>query len=359
MKKLLAVSFAAALIANSALAQNATTTPVGVMTITFPAVTTVSDVLTYFTLPLANTPIRTSTPSAVGPDSLTFANVSWTPDQYKTNPASYFVRIMSGAQEGRILKITGNTQNTLTVSTVDDTSTSTPLNTANFTVTTSDIVEFHQADTLASLFGDNISVNGTIANPLAVIGASRAGSADTVTILDKATGASTAYWFNTSGAANQWRALTGTGIRNETPIFPDSAILLLRRKQQTARAAQPFTFTGVVSTARTLQKSVPTRGVPTSLNFPTDVTLASLQIGGGWTKANRAGSADTLSVFNPSNGKFDAYYQRTDNSWRLLTGTADVSSTVIPAGTVVLLLERTAGSGLSGYFSIPLPYSLN
>lgn len=359
MKKLLACLLlgSSAAVTPLALAQNATTTPVGVMTITFPQVSTSSDVATYFTLPLGNAPLYTSSASAVGSNTLTFANATWTPNQFATTPASYFVRIMTGAQEGRILKISGNTANTLTVSTTDDTSSSTALNTANFTVTTSDIIELHQADTLASLFGDNVTVNGTISNPLVFAGASRITSADTITILDKATSFSTSYWFNRT--ANQWRATTGTDSQNNTPIFPDSALLLLRRKQASVRPAQQYSFTGTVSKAKTLQKTITARAVPTGLNLPVDVSLSALQISGGWTKANRVTSADTLSIYNPSSGKSDTYYQRTDNTWRLIDGTSDVSSTIIPAGSVVSLLERVNGTGGAGYFSIALPYSLN
>ena len=358
MKKLLPILLGVtAVFSHSGFAQNATTTPVGAMTITFPEVSTSTDVLTYFTLPLSGTSLYTSNATAVAADTLTFGNASWAPSQFATTPSSYYVRIMTGMQEGRILKVTGNTANTLTVSTDDETGISTALNTANFTVTTADIVELHQADTLASLFGDNISVNGTVSNPLEFASATRAGSADTITILDKASSYSTAYWFNKT--ANQWRALTGVAAKNDTPIFPDSALLLLRRKQVAIRPAQPYTFTGVVSTAKTLQKAIALRAVPTSLNMPVDLPLSALQIGGSWTKANRAGSADTVSIYNASTGKSDSYYQRTDNTWRLLTGAADVSSTIIPAGSVVSLLERVGGTGSAGYFSITLPYSLN
>jgi len=358
MKKILVLSLASASLLIHAHAQNATTTPVGAMMYSFPAAPS-GDVATYFTLPLLADPIFSGSPSAVGSNTLTFANATWTPGEFVTNPVSFFIRVMSGQQEGRILKITGNTADTLTLSVNDDTSVSTALTTGNFSVTTSDRVELQQADTLASLFGDNITGNLTFG------GSSRAGSADTVTILNKSSSTSASYWFNTSPSVNQWRAASGTANMNNTPVFPDSTMVVLRRK---GRAATSFPLLGRVSTVKTLIKSIVTRAVPSSLILPVDVPLGSLQIAGsllpigaGWTKATRAGSADTITVNNSSTGKTETYYQLPNNTWRLSTDSnSDKSSIVIPAGSVVSILERTNNlTGSPAFFSISLPYTLN
>jgi uncharacterized protein (TIGR02597 family) len=358
MKNLLSLSFAV-LIAHSSFGQNATTTPVGAMTYTFPAAPS-GDVTTYFTLPLLNDPVFTGSPSAVADSNLTFSNATWTTNEFVTTPPSFFVRVMSGLEQGRILKITGNTANTLTVSTNDDSSVSTPLTTGNFSVTTSDSIELIQADTLASLFGDNVTGNLTFG------GASRLGSADTVTILNKSSNTSVAYWFNTSTLVNQWRPVSGTAANmNNTPVFPDSTMVVVRRKGRTVTS---FPLLGRVSTVKTLIKSIPTRAVPSSLIMPVDVQLSSLQIAGssiplgaGWTKANRLGSADTITINNASTGKTDTYYQRTDNTWRLSTdANTDQSSVTIPAGSVISFLERTNGlTGSAAFFCVSLPYTLN
>lgn len=90
-----------------------------------------------------------------------------------------------------------------------------------------------------------------------------------------------------------------------------------------------------------------------------NISLAQLNLS-NWTKSNSAFTADTLSIFNPVSSKFEAYYQRTDGTWRksgdVLT---DQGATLIPTGTMVTILKRASVSGSASFISCQLPYNLD
>jgi uncharacterized protein (TIGR02597 family) len=355
--KVLPLITAAVLIATSAFAQNATTIPVGAMTINFPATgTSPATTSTYFSIPLHADPAFTGKPTAVTSTTMTFSGVNWTtsPKQFGATPATYIARVMSGQQAGRILQITDNTSTAITVSTTDRTLQTTDLTMSGFAVTSNDTVEIVPCDTLAGLFGD-----GTTNNPLLLAAGANTFVADTVSLQDRITGKTTAYFFNNSSGVNQWRRGTVAVNCNNIPIYPDDAILVLRR---TNRAASQLVLTGRVPSVAPLLKSLPGGYNLGSLGLPVDLTVQNLNLSGGWTNGNNLFTADTLSLYNAASGKFVAYFKRsTDGTWRnsASASAADVSSTVIPAGAPVGILERTSTvSGAQSFNRVSLPYSL-
>jgi len=363
MKKFLLASLAtAALFVQPALAQNATTVPVGAMTIDFPATgASPATTLKYFSLPLHNDAAFTGKPTAVTADTITFTDVNWTttPSQFGANPSTHIVRILTGQQAGRILKVISNTTNSLTVSILDGTLQSTALDYSGFAVTTSDLIEIVPADTLAGIFGD-----GTAENPLMTgwVGTTSAFTSDTISLFERKTGLSITYYFHIpqgqTAAQGTWRK-TGTATSaNLTPVYSDDAILVVRR---TNRPATSLVLTGRVPTVSPLIKAFPSRSYLTTLGVPVDVSLNSLTISGAWTRNSSLFTSDTIAVYNPNMRVFVPYFQRTDNSWRSSASSTapNVSSFVIPAGSTVNILERTSNQvGASSFNKFPLPYNL-
>ena len=352
-----------ALLAQSALGQNATTTPVGVMTIDFPATgTSPASTSKYFGLPLHNDATFTGQPTAVAPDTLTFSGVNWTtsPSQFGATPATFIARILTGQQAGRILQVVSNTSNSITVSITDRSPQSTALDYSGFSVTTSDSVEIVPADTLSGIFGDGSAENPLVTN---FVGTVSAYTADTVSVFERSTGLAITYFFyipnGGQASQGQWRRSNNGTNANLVPIYPDDCIMVLRR---TNRLACQLVLPGRVPTVAPLIKAYPGRSYLTTLGVPVDVTLSGLSFSGAWTRNNSAYSADSISVYSQSLRVFVPYFQRSDNNtWRSSASTAalDVSTSKISADSAVNVLERPPTQvGAASFNKFSLPYSL-
>jgi uncharacterized protein (TIGR02597 family) len=305
------------------------------------------------TIPLHADAVFTGKPTSVAATTLTFSGVNWAtnPSQFGATPANHILRVLSGQQAGRILHIVSNSSNSVTVSITDRTLQSTALNTSGFAVTSSDTVEIVPCDTLAGIFGDS-----TPSNPLLIVGGTSLFTADTVSIADPTSGKALSYFFNTS--VNQWRRSGSTANFNSLPIYPDDALGVLRR---TNRSASQLVLTGRVPSVSPIIKCPPGSGFFTTLGVPVDVRLRDLVLTAPWTKSNSLFTADTISLYNATQGRFYPYFQRTDNSWRASASSSapDVSSTVIPAGSVIGTLERSTNlTGPNSFLRVPLPYTL-
>ncbi len=351
MKKLLPLLLGAtAVFTGSAIAQNATTTPVGAMTYSFPATTTAGK-SSYLSFPLQADPTYAGKPSVVGTDTLTFAGVAWTTNQFVSNPPSYVVRVLTGQQAGRTLQVTGNSADTLTVSVTDRSSQSTALNGSGFAITTSDSAELVPSDTLSSIFGD-----ASVGNPLVFVGNTSVFTADTVGIFNRTSGKWETYYFSTTGGQGYWRTQAINTNRNSLPIYPDDAITVTRR---TNRPDATITLTGRVPAVAPILKANPNASYATSLMVPVDTTLANLNLTGAFSTGTSVFTADTVSLLDATSGKFLSYYKRSDNTWRRESGTTDVSSTPITAGSVIYIRERATNlAGSNSFNLVPLPYTL-
>lgn len=357
MKGFLPALLASAALALPAFAQNATTTPVGAMTIDFPATGALPATTSkYISVPLHADPVFTGKPTSVTSNTLEFSGVNWTtsPSQFGSTPPRFIVRILTGQQAGRVLQILTNTSNSITVSINDRTLQSTALDFSGFAVSTNDTIEITPCDTLASLFGD-----GSPENPLLISGGTNTFTADTISIQERASGKSIAYFFNTASGVNQWRRGTQSVSFNDLPIYPDDAILVLRR---TNRPASQLVLTGRVPTVAPLIKAAPGGYYLTTIGLPVDISLQNLIFSGAWTNANSLFTADTVSIYNSAQNRFYAYFKRLDNGiWKAsASATApDVSSTVIPAASAVGILERATNKiGAESFNRMELPYSL-
>jgi len=328
-------------------AQNATTTPVGAMTYSFPATTQLTS--TYISVPLTGMSVFSGKVLTVGTNSITFEGTPFASLPLTQAGAPHFLRFQSGAQAGRTILVTATTPNSVTVDVTDNSSQTTNLNTSGFAVAVGDQVQIIPGDTLASFFGDNTS-----GNPVAFVGAAGALQADTVNVYNKTTARLDIYFFST--ALGHWRSQSSTANQNALVVYPDSSVIVNRRA---GRAAVTMTVVGEVPVVASATKTGGSgQVIYTTTRYPVDVRLSALNLT-NWTKANSALSADTIGIFNPTTGRTDTYFQRTDNSWRRVgDANTDQSSLVLPAGSGIVMLKRASVNGPTSFIKSTLPYTL-
>jgi hypothetical protein len=106
-------------------------------------------------------------------------------------------------------------------------------------------------------------------------------------------------------------------------------------------------------------KTVSRAAVYTSSHYASDIMLSQLKFGSNWQTGLSAQTADTLSVWNSVEGRFDIYYQKPDSTWRKYGDTTtDQSSFIIPAGTVTAIQKRSLVVGAQAFLVSAMPYSL-
>lgn len=349
MKGILPLLFATAALAISAHAQNATTTPVGAMTYTFPATTQITS--KYISIPLTNSPAFSGAVSSFSTNSITFSGTPFTAGALTQAGSPYFLRFQSGAQAGRCILVTANTSDTVTVDVTDNSAQTTNLNTSGFSVAVDDRVQIIPGDTFASFFGDN-----TQGNSVWLTGTDGLyTNADTIAVFNKATSKFDVFYFKLSSGF--WRPATGASVNvNNRIIYPESCVLITRR------ANRPLVSITVLGEVPTVAPSTKTTGgaaaVYSSNRYPVDLKLSQLSIS-GWTKKDLYFQGDNIAVYNTTNSKFDIYYQKLDGSWRRVgDNVSDQSNFVIPAGQGVLITKRGTVSSGTSFLTGALPYSL-
>jgi len=296
----------------------------------------------------------TETPAFVGPvlsfttNAIQAGGVAWTPGQFAVAGAPYFVAITSGQQVGRILPVTTNTTDTLTLDTGD-----TGLDASGFTLVTgatADTFELFAGYTLGTFFGTT-AISGVL--PSGIQGGTSAFTADGVQIYNGVKFVT--FFFNTT--VNAWTMVNGGTTDQTNTILPPGQGLLITRRGPTAT----LWLAGRVPSTSLLTKLPNASTTAVSVRFPTDTTLAGLAFSGPgtWIQSNSIFTADSVNLWNGI--KWVPYFKNTGGVWNVLNGgTADQGATVIPAGTAVLIIKRgTTNSGPSTFFSEALPYSLN
>jgi len=358
---------------------------------------------TYFSLPFTCDPVYTGTVSSVSPAGNTISVADASPPfvnptvgvqlaSLATASEPFFVKFLTGAETGRVLLVTANTNNSVTLDISDNTIQSTSLNTTGFAVTpgglgVGDTFEVFPGTTLGGLFGDNTTINGTTF-PLLLNGGVSAFYGDTVGIYNTLTHAWQLYYYSTN--TNCWVLNGSTVNKNNTPIYPYGAFEVTRRSSgalafvPTSRVASMVIPNGS-STATLEEISVPVSRVAEvpiltkttsgsvvygSTCYPVDMTLSQLdayglnqQQAGTWIQTSSPFTADTISVWNSLALKYNVYYQQSGNTtsgWRLSTDpNTDKSTITIPAGSPISVYQRNTVSGKLSFLQSVMPYSLN
>lgn len=327
--------------------QSVATTPVGAMTYTFPATTQVTT--TYISIPLTNPAVYTGPVASLTANTITFSGTPFTSGELAQTGSPFFARIATGPQAGRTMLVTGNTANSITVDTTDNSSQTTALNLSGWSVAQGNRVEIIVGDTLAGMFGD-----GSGANPLKFTGGSNILSSDAVAIYSKTSARLISYFYSTE--LGYWRTTSSTTNQNNLILYPENAIAITRREN---RPSVSLSVIGIVPEQKQLTKITGnTTTIHSSHRLPVDIMLGDITLP-NWTKADNILLADTFGIYNPSTARFDTYFQTTSGSWRRSgAGTADQSSVVIHAGTMVAFLKRAPVSGIDSFIAFNLGYTL-
>jgi hypothetical protein len=261
----------------------------------------------------------------------------WTPGSLASAAAPYFVEFLTGAERGRIIQVTANMANALTLDTTDGTAQTVSLTAAGFNVQAGDRFEVFAANTLASVFGTN-----TAQDPLLLSTGPGAATADTVGVYKALSKSWQTYYFDSKSGF--WKLGGFTANANNTILYPNMGLQITRLGNQAARS---FTFTGRVPEVAYLTKTPGTGAVVyASTGNPIDLTLSELNFGKSWVRNATPAVADTLALWNATTMTLDTYYQLPDSTWRGLTNAVtDQSLLVLPTGGVVAVSKRGALSG--------------
>jgi uncharacterized protein (TIGR02597 family) len=335
-----------------AVTTSVTTVPEGYFVFNFPATGSMNST-SYLSLPLAKSPTYSGAVASVTANSITVGDspAPFTAGALSTATTPYFVKFLSGVETGRVVKITSNTAGTLSLDTTDNSPQTVALTASGFTVQPGDTFEVFSGDTLSSVFGANNS-----ASPLILKSGSTIFTADTVAIYNTSLTRWQTYYFST--ATGNWLLYGSTANANNTVLYPYGAFTVARRAND---AAASLVMTGRVAEVAMLTKTTGS-DVDTfsSTKYASDIKLSQLKFGANWTQGTSAFTADTVAVWDSTLTRFDTYYQMPDSTWRKFgSPTVDTSSQVLPAGSVLSILKRSAVSGATSFLQSVLPYSVN
>lgn len=331
-----------ALFTQSAGAQNATTTPVGVVSISL-----LPGKSTMLSVPMLGEVVYSGPISSFLSNSITVSGTPWTAGQF-TGATPYFVQIKSGLHAGRFLRIVSNTTSSITVDTDENAGLNVPLDVAGKAVAVGDKMQIVTGDTLGSLFGT------TVAEIAPLVGAARLTSADIVTIYDSMSVKTSTYFFNTTN--NYWMKSGATGSQNNVAICPGQGVGVATLA---SGGTKQLTFMGTVPDVAPTLKFEPKRVERFGTTFPIDITFSQLNFGPNWVTNSRLTSADIISIWSPQLSKYITYYKKADDNWYQSGVSSSVNSAVIPAGTAINIQTVTSNlTGAQTLYTLALPYSL-
>jgi hypothetical protein len=348
--KLALASLAAIALAVPASAQNATTDPVGFVTVNITAGLGNSKRTSQISIPLLDT--ASITGQAVGrltgvtSTTLTNSLAGWEVGSL-SNPASpYLIQITSGNATGRMFLVSTTVNNTATTVTISaEDSANTDLTTLGIAVgdTTGDTYSIHPCDTLSSIFGTPATTG--------VQGGATSSVSDTVVMF--VNGVSSTYYYNTT--LNRWtRDFVGNPNATNTPVRPYTGVRYLRLPA----TGISLTSTGSVPTENR-QLPVKNSGATlVSAFYPTDTTLGALGIQNiaGWTASSTASTSDKVIVF--SGGSSKTFFYNGTNWIRDFIGSPISNNEPIQAGSTITINKIGSASGYSTYVQ-NIPYTLN
>ena len=383
------------------------TVPEGVINLSFPGATT-----TYFNLAFTADPFYRGMVSMVsasgssGADTADTISVAdspapWTNGQFvvpsaangNTGTASspYLVKFLSGNEAGRVMAVTANSTNSLTLD-ITDNNTGATVNlqaSTPFSVQAGDAFEIIPADTLGSVFGEYVTVAGgltsgspTVTLPAAdsaiqlnatvtgtgiqsgttvtaisgttltlsqnatvtlastnltfsgtaqilLTGATAYTGADLVNIYSPTLKKFQNYFFNTNDG--QWELKGSSANANNTILYPYQALAVFRR----GSTALSFALMGRVPEVPVLTKTGTSTTVYASSGYPVPLTLSQLSFaqtsaGVNWLTNNSYNSADILSLYSPTLKKLVSYYElapANSGIWETKTNATNVGPT--------------------------------
>lgn len=277
--------------------------------------------------------------TSVQPSALMVDDADWLPDSMADRTSPYFIKMTSGAAEGTILLISGNTSNSLTIS-LDDPAAG-AVN--EIGISAGDSFMIHPCDTLLSLLGTP-SEEG-------IIGGTSIRQSDQVLINQK--GNWVTYYYDTS--LDRWTEVAlGRPDATNIPIRPDIGLLYNR----IGNTGFDLFITGMVPFTK---NSSPVQSGGVSLitsGWPVTTTLSQLELEKlpGWISNSTLKTSDRIMLMTPVGWKT---FWHNGTSWReVALGAPDASAQPIHPESSVIVYRMGTPDSLS-YHSFPMPYNLD
>lgn len=333
-----------ALMSSFGWSQEAKTVPVGVVTLNIAAGNGAVRNATVLSFPLKENPQITGkvigTITGVSSTTLTDSSAGWGTISSSSSPV--FIRITSGAAQGRTFRVVSNNSTTITVASSDGAS-STPVNLSNLGVATGAGYELIQGDTILSVFGQGNS-NGVNA-PL---GNANRNFADTIQI--NVNNSWRLFYYDL--AQNSWINFTDEVPGNDFVIPPDSAVIYNRL----AASQLSITVLGVVPSQdrRVVVRDGQTTMISSFWPVPTTLSSLNLQSLPGWVSNVNPSLADIVQMRIGSSW-FSFYHDGTQ--WMNYTDEIPANNQQVSVGTGLLIKRKATASGGS-VLSQPVPYTL-
>lgn len=322
-------------------AQNATTTPVGVVNVRLDA-----NRKTALSIPLEKAPAAFGNVTAVTSTTITDSAAS-----FGSVANSHFVRILTGNAAGRLFRISAGNATSLTLQTgsgnwllpVDSTSG----NTVNVAV--GDRFEVVPMWTMGEVFGtDSVScVLRTATNP---------NNADQVAVYVDGTLLSL---FNNG---TNWRnALLSSDNANYNTygLLPTAGMWVTRRSTGTNAQLQ---FVGNVPDVSHRYHMPGGARFAAGIPLPAGATLGTLSLGNmtSWVRNNNPNNADQVTVYRPDNSQ-GSFFLNSLGVWRNVLNSqdnTDYASLAIPPGSGIWITRRGTATGTTANVRSVLPYSV-
>jgi uncharacterized protein (TIGR02597 family) len=282
---------------------------------------------------LIGCPLSRPTVSQASVTSLSGSTVSctaegWTDGGFASSP--HFACFRTGTNAGRSYLILASSTNQLTLDTEGDDLAS--------RVGGGDIVGIIPAWTLGEMFGSS---------SVPFLTGASAATCDNVLLW----GGSSFEAFFHDGSV--WRTGTSAASQNNTVIYPDEGIFVIRRSTE----ALDINLLGSVPVTDLKTKILGTGAGVVTTRFPVDMTLAVLGLHQlpGWQKNANFTLADRVLVWSTAN-QWETYWHDGAN-WRKVGSSAVQNGHIFPAATG-LYIKRQGGTGQDQTLSQTRPYSL-
>jgi hypothetical protein len=330
-------------------AQNATTTPVGVVNVEIAAGTGAAKKTTTVSLPLLEVAAingkNVGRVSSLTNSTISDSSANWTVGQLANQAAPKLLQITSGSANGTILLLSTTVNNTATTVTLAPTE-SARVNLEALGIATGengDTYRILECDTLLSAFGDTSD---------GVLGGTTAAASDTVTIF--VNGSPSTYFYKTNASPPGWvKNVEGFPSANNEPLHPLYGV----QYQRLAASTITLSVTGEVPTTR---YTAPVRNSGTTIvanYWPVSSTLQSsnLHLLPSWTSGGNATVADTVVLV--TSGSASTYFHDGTNWRRNVLGFPISNNATITPGSSLIVNKRGSAPGFNAN-TRPLPYSL-
>ncbi len=332
---------------------NATTIPVGVVTVTIAAGTGSIYTQTAFSAPMLQAGNLTGQVvgrvTGVTNNTLSNGNAGWANSTMAVPGSPYFIHLTSGNASGRMFQISANNQTTLTVTNTQGVNLTSLGIIAN---STGDSYEIVEGDTLLGILGT--SANGIIGGNFTQFNAS---TIDKVAVNDPNTGAVFSCYYDTS--VSQWRRFGSKMSQSNLVVSPRSGIHYSR----IGNTSINLTCLGTVPAEIYQQQTARAGTIILASFFPVHTTLGSLGIENipNWKRANQNGETVENSdrvILKSGSVFFSYYYDHALSQWRRFGSVANQGNVAVTVGSAPRLV-RSGAVGFYDTWTRAIPYSLN